>query len=204
MENEFDELQNKWQKGKKDIENNTEIINETLAAITTKKNSSVQFHYGNIAVLSVTLIGIAAFFYFLAPVQEILSRIGVVLMLGGLLTRIVIECISVSKSKKIDVIDNVLKTTNNTIAFYKFRKQIHGPVTIIILALYTIGFYMITPEFSLYFSTWKMILIDVSYIIGAIIFISFIRKSIKKEIKTLLEIIELRNKMVEETETVSL
>ncbi|WP_282080207.1 hypothetical protein [Aquimarina algiphila] len=204
MENEFDELQNKWQKGKKDIENNTETINETLAAITTKKNSSVQFHYGNIAVLSVTLIGIAAFFYFLAPVQEILSRIGVVLMLGGLLTRIVIECISVSKSKKIDVIDNVLKTTNNTIAFYKFRKQIHGPVTIIILALYTIGFYMITPEFSLYFSTWKMILIDVSYIIGAIIFISFIRKSIKKEIKTLLEIIELRNKMVEETETVSL
>ncbi|WP_282088947.1 hypothetical protein [Aquimarina algiphila] len=204
MENEFDELQNKWQKGKKDIENNTETINETLATITTKKNSSVQFHYGNIAVLSVTLIGIAAFFYFLAPVQEILSRIGVVLMLGGLLTRIVIECISVSKSKKIDVIDNVLKTTNNTIAFYKFRKQIHGPVTIIILALYTIGFYMITPEFSLYFSTWKMILIDVSYIIGAIIFISFIRKSIKKEIKTLLEIIELRNKMVEETETVSL
>ncbi|TSE11339.1 MULTISPECIES: hypothetical protein [Aquimarina] len=204
MENEFDELQNKWQKGKKDIENNTEIINETLAAITTKKNSSVQFHYGNIAVLSVTLIGIAAFFYFLAPVQEILSRIGVVLMIGGLLTRIVIECISVSKSKKIDIIDNVLKTTNNTIAFYKFRKQIHGPVTIIILALYTIGFYMITPEFSLYFSTWKMILIDVSYIIGAIIFISFIRKSIKKEIKTLLEIIELRNKMVEETETVSL
>ncbi|WP_271784587.1 hypothetical protein [Aquimarina algiphila] len=201
MENEFDELQNKWQKGKKDIENNTEIINETLAAITTKKNSSVQFHYGNIAVLSVTLIGIAAFFYFLAPVQEILSRIGVVLMLGGLLTRIVIECISVSKSKKIDVIDNVLKTTNNTIAFYKFRKQIHGPVTIIILALYSIGFYMITPEFSLYFSIWKMILIDVSYIIGAIIFISFIRKSIKKEIKILLEIIELRNKMVEDSST---
>ncbi len=202
MKNEFDELQSKWLKEKKDIENSPEVINKTLVSITAKKNSGIRFHYGNIAVLSITLIGIAAFFYFVAPVKETLSRIGVTLMLGGLLTRIVIEYISVLKSKKIDLIDSVLEATNNTITFHKFRKQIHGPVTIIIVALYSIGFYIITPEFSLYFSTWKMILIDASYIIGAIIFISFIRKSIKKEIKTLLEIIELRNKMVEETETV--
>lgn len=199
MKNKFDELQNKWQKGKKDIENNNEVIDETLASITTNKNSNVRFHYGNIAVLSVTFIGVAAFFYFVAPVKEVLSRVGVTLMLGGLLIRIVIEYISVSKSKRVDVIDNVLETTNRTLDFYTFRKQIHGPVTISIVALYTIGFYMITPEFNLYFNTGQMVIMDFSYVIGAIIFISFIRKSIKKEIKILLEIIELKNKIVEDS-----
>ncbi|PKV50451.1 hypothetical protein ATE84_2509 [Aquimarina sp. MAR_2010_214] len=200
MSNEFDELQRKWQKGKKDIESNSGILEETLSSITSKKNLNVRFHYGNIIILSITLIGISAFFYYVAPVKEILSRIGVALMIGGLLLRIIIECISVLKSKRIDVIDDVLKTTNNTIAFYKFRKRIHGPVTITIIALYTIGFYMITPEFSLYFTTWQMVMIDVSYVIGAIIFITFVRNSIRKEIRTLLEIIELKNKIIEENE----
>ncbi|EZH74067.1 hypothetical protein ATO12_14425 [Aquimarina atlantica] len=200
MSNEFDELQRKWQKGKKDIESNSEIREETLSSIASKKNSNIRFHYGNIIILSITLLGISAFFYYVAPVKELLSRIGVALMIGGLLLRILIECGSVLKSKKIDVIDDVLKTTNNTIAFYKFRKRIHGPITITIIALYTIGFYMITPEFSLYFTTWQMVLIDVSYIIGAIIFIKFVRSSIQKEIRTLLEIIELKNKIVEENE----
>ncbi|WP_109852297.1 hypothetical protein [Aquimarina sp. AU58] len=200
MSNEFDELQRKWQKGKKDIESNSGVQEETLSSITSKKKSNIRFHYGNIIILSITLIGISAFFYYVAPVKEILSRIGVALMIGGLLLRILIECISVLKSEKIDVIDDVLKTTNNTIAFYKFRKRIHGPVTITIIALYTIGFYMITPEFSLYFTTWQMVMIDASYVIGAIIFIKFVRNSIQKEIRTLLEIIELKNKIIEENE----
>ncbi|WP_025664822.1 hypothetical protein [Aquimarina megaterium] len=200
MSNEFDDLQRKWQKGKKDIESNSGVLEETLSSITSKKNSNTRFHYGNIIILSITLIGISAFFYYIAPVKEILSRIGVALMIGGLLLRILIECGSVLKSKKIDIIDDVLKTTNNTIAFYKFRKRIHGPITITIIALYTIGFYMITPEFSLYFTTWQMVLIDVSYVISAIIFIKFVRSSIQKEIRTLLEIIELKNKIIEENE----
>ncbi len=200
MSNEFDELQRKWQKNRKDIESNSEIREDTLSSISSKKNSNIRFHYGNIIILSITLIGISAFFYYVAPVKEIVSRIGVALMIGGLLLRILIECGSVLKSKKIDVVDDVLKTTNNTIAFYKFRKRIHGPVTITIIALYTIGFYMITPEFSLYFTTWQMVLIDVSYVIGAIIFIKFVRSSIQKEIRMLLEIIKLKNKIIEENE----
>lgn len=200
MSNEFDELQRKWQKNRKDIESNSEIREDTLSSISSKKNSNIRFHYGNIIILSITLIGISAFFYYVAPVKEIVSRIGVALMIGGLLLRILIECGSVLKSKKIDVVDDVLKTTNNTIAFYKFRKRIHGPVTITIIALYTIGFYMITPEFSLYFTSWQMVLIDVSYVIGAIIFIKFVRSSIQKEIRMLLEIIKLKNKIIEENE----
>jgi hypothetical protein len=57
----------------------------------------------------------------------------------------------------------------------------NGPVTVSIVILYSIGFYLLTPEFSLYFSTSMMVLIDLSYIIAAVIFISSIMKAVKKE-----------------------
>ncbi|WP_103070451.1 hypothetical protein [Aquimarina sediminis] len=198
MNNEFDELQRKWQKNKESINSDTQVIDETLSSIIVKKNSSIRFHYNNIIILSIVLVGIAAFFYYIAPVKELLSRIGVGLMLGGLLIRIIIELISVLKSKKMNVVDDVLKSTNDAIDFYKFRKRIHGPITITIIVLYTIGFYMITPEFSLYFTKWQMILINTSYIIGALVPLLFVRKIIKKEIQTLLEIVNLKNKIIEE------
>ncbi|WP_299261153.1 hypothetical protein [uncultured Aquimarina sp.] len=198
MNNEFEALQNQWQKDKSGIESAPYDMEDLFSSIRKKKSWSTRFHYGNILVLSIVLIGIITFFYFVAPVQELLSRVGVGLMVGGLLVRIIIEIISVSKAKKINMLDDALQTTNDTISFYNFRKTIHGPVTIGIIALYTIGFYIITPEFSLYFETWQIILIDVSYIIGAIIPFVAVRKNIKKEIKILLEIIELKKKMTDD------
>ncbi|MBQ0732719.1 hypothetical protein [Aquimarina celericrescens] len=198
MSKDFKELQNEWQKDKENIEHTPGIMNNILSSIKKKKNITVRFQYGNIVVLLITMLGISAFFYYVAPVKEILSRIGVGLMIGGLLIRIAIELTSVLKSKKVILVDSVLKTTEDIIAYYTYRKKIHGPVTIIILALYTIGFFMITPEFSLYFTIWQMIFIDVSYIIAACIFIPIIRKSIKREVQTLLEIIEMKEKMMNE------
>ena len=198
MNNEFDELQRKWQKNKDGIKSNSNAMDKMLASIAMKKKTSIHFHYKNSIIMFITLLGLAAFFYYIAPVKEILSRIGVLLMLGGLLIRIIIELISILKSKENNIVDDVLTNTNDAITFYNYRKRIHGPITITIIVLYTIGFYMITPEFSLYFTTWQMVLIDTSYIIGAIIPIIIIRKSIRKEIQTLLDIIELKNKIIAE------
>ncbi|MEO9209891.1 MAG: hypothetical protein ABI208_02265 [Ginsengibacter sp.] len=66
-------------------------------------------------------------------------------------------------------------------SYFRFRKIMNGPVTVSIVILYSIGFYLLTPEFSLYFSTSMMVLIDLSYIIAAVIFISSIMKAVKKE-----------------------
>ncbi|MBQ4822114.1 hypothetical protein [Aquimarina sp. MMG016] len=198
MNNEFEKLQGLWQQNRKDIENSPLDLDKAIADINTKKRFSTKFHYGNIIVLSLLVVMLIAFFYFLAPVQEILSRIGVGLMIGGIVVRILIEAISVSKAKKIDMVDNAIKNTEDTIAFHDYRKRIHGPVTIVIIILYSIGFYMISPEFSKYFDTWQMILMDVSYIFIAIILIFFIRKSVIKEMKTLSEIIELKKEMIKE------
>ena len=197
MNNEFKELQRKWENGKKIITNKSHDIDKIILKIAAKKRGSLFAHYGNIIIMMISLIGISLFFYYVAPVKEILSIIGASLMIGGLGLRIVIEIFSTLKSKKIDVMDNALAATNNSIAFYEFRKTIHGPITFIIFGLYSIGFYMITPEFSLYFSLWKMILIDVSYIVIAVILVIIIRNGIKKEMKTLLDIIQLRKEIID-------
>ena len=117
-------------------------------------------------------------------------------MLGGLLIRIIFEIISISKSKKMHVIDNSLESVNNSIAFYQFRKNIHGIVAPIIISLYTIGFYMLTPEFLLYMSTWNVVLFDVSYLFIAIILFVQIRKGVRKEMENVKSTIELKKELL--------
>jgi hypothetical protein len=198
MDNEFKNLQQKWQKQKKELGDSSSSFEQIVSTIENKRKKGLSFHYGNIVILSITLIGLFLFFYFVAPVQELLSRIGVGFMMIGILLRIVIEVFSSMKSKRINKLDTALKTTELTLDFYKFRKKIHGAITHIIFVLYLVGFYMISPEFSNYFSLWQMILMDVScFVIIAVIYIQM-RKGIQNEMNTLLEIIELKKEIIKE------
>lgn len=198
MDNEFKNVQQKWQKQKKELEGGSSNFEQIVSTIESKRKKGLSFHYGNITILFSTLIGLFLFFYFVAPVEELLSRIGVGFMMIGILLRIVIEVFSSIKAKKINKLDTALKTTELTIDFYKFRKKIHGAITHVIFILYLVGFYMISPEFSNYFSLWQMILMDVSCIvIIAFIYIQM-RKGIKNEMNILLEIIELKKEIIKE------
>ena len=190
----MDELFKQWNSGKaivKPAHNTDEIIR--LAK--RKKKSVIDFHIGNIVVLSVTFVVIGLFFFYVTPFRETLSRVGVTLMLGGLLLRIIIEVISIVKSKKVQLTNDAFSTTADAIAFYTFRKKIHGPVTITIVVLYIIGFYFLSPEFSKYISMKWMIIMDGSFIVGAAFLIWVIRKGIKDEMRNLQELIEVRKEM---------
>jgi len=197
MNSEFNKLQNKWESNKKDIEHSNDSLNVLYSKIKEKEKENYFFYYGTITILLITLIFISLFFYNVAPVKEILSRIGVGLMISGLIFRIFIEVISIYKARQINNIDNTLKTTENTIKFHQFRKIIHKVIAPIIIILYTIGFYMITPEFSLYIEFWNLVLIDISYIIIGIILFVVIRKGVKKEMQKMTDIIELKNDIIE-------
>ncbi len=196
MNNEFNELQNKWESNKNKIliPNNFDTL---FNKIKKKERENYFFYYGTITILLTTLIVISLFFYYVAPVKETLSRIGAGLMIAGLLFRIVIEIISIYRAKQINHLDNTLKTTENTIKFLQFRKIIHKIIAPIIIVLYTVGFYMITPEFSLYIRFWYLVLIDISYVIIAIILFIIIRNSVKKEMQKLNDIIKLKNDLIE-------
>ena len=119
-------------------------------------------------------------------------------MLGSLALRIVIELYSIFLSSKIDLSEAALKSNQQVLRYYQFRKRIHSPVTITIVALYTIGFYILTPEFSRYFSLPVMILIDSSYVVIGIVLITQIRKGIKKEMQHLSDIKGVEERLVRE------
>ena len=195
MNDPFSELENTWNSSKKAIQSSTKSLQDVYAKIQNNKRENFLFYYGTISTLVITLIGVACFFYFVAPVKELLSRMGVSLMLLGLLVRIVIELFSVLRAKKIHLQSNSLEAINHTIAFHKFRKSIHGVVAPIILTFYTIGFYVITPEFLQYLSVESVILYDLSYLVIAVILFVQIRKGVVKEMTLLKEIIELKKEI---------
>ena len=198
MSDHFSELESVWQSGKERIQSTPESLQTIYAQIQQNKRSNFSFYYGTILILSITLIGVASFFHFLAPVQELLSRMGVGLMLGGLLIRILLEVTTTIRSKKVHIESNSLEAVNNAIAFYQFRKKVQFVVAPTIVALYTIGFYMITPEFLEYLSTEYVIFFDVLYLFLAIFLFIQIRKGVIKEVKTLQETIALKQELIQQ------
>jgi hypothetical protein len=118
-------------------------------------------------------------------------------MIFGLIFRVFIEIMSIHKAKQINILDATLKTAENTIKFHQFRKTIHQVIAPIIIVLYTVGFYMITPEFSVYMKFWNVVFIDISYVVIGIILFVIIRKGVKKEMQKLTDIVKLKNEITE-------
>jgi len=197
MDSDIKDLQSKWEGSKNNLDSSTINMDNLYKKIKAKERDNYFFYYSTITILLVTLMVISLFFYFVAPVKEIVSRIGAGTMIFGLLLRIFIELISIGKAKRINNLDDTLKTAKNTINFYQFRRIIHRIIAPIIVVCYTIGFYMITPEFSLYMELWNVVLMDVSYIIIGILLFIVIRKGVKKEMQKLSEIIKLKDTIME-------
>ena len=197
MADKLEDLKGLWDSERKKISSSSQNVVTIISAAQKTKNSAVKVHLVNIFILLATLAGIAAFFTYVANFSQPVSHIGVTLMMGVLIVRIVLECYSIYLSVKIDLSESSIKTNDAFLKFYQFRKRIHGPVTVTILVLYTIGFYMLTPEFSLYFSVPVMVLVDLSYIAGALIVGFSIRKGIRKEMTYLNEIRRLQDQIVQ-------
>lgn len=179
MSNELDDLKQMWKQS-------TPVVNAIpptgiVQKAEAKKRSSIYFQYGNIIILAATALVIYIFLWRLYPYNYILSKAGVLTMMGSLVLRILIEFFSIYKWRKIAVDAQALQNTENTLRYYQFRKLVHGPVTFAIVALYSLAFYSLMPEFSEHVPTWLTIVTCASYPIGAIIIIFQIKKGIRKE-----------------------
>ena len=198
MNESDDELTNLWKQAKQQHPPAPSAPNVLAEKARSTVRHTRNFHLGNVAILLTVVVGLLAFFYYVAPLQTTLSRIGIGLMIGGLLVRIGIELHSVARSARINLGVNAVQATDDALSFYRFRKRIHGPITITIVLLYSLGFYLLTPEFSRYFSLFWMVLIDGSYLVGAVILILLIRQGIRKEMKALAELIDIKKEMMQE------
>jgi len=196
MIDQLEELKGVWKNAKQKTLPGSIDTTAIIIAARKRKLGTLKIKVLNILVLVLTLIGIGLFFFYVAKFNDLLSHVGSALMIGGLSLRIIIECYSIYLSLQIDLSKASIDTNKSFLEFYKFRKRIHGPVTITILVLYTVGFYMLTPEFSLFFSFRMMVLIDLSYIVGASIVVFAIRRAIRNEMMHLSEIRKLQEQMM--------
>lgn len=199
MNNQMDNLKNLWQNSRSNDFGKSTDTCRIIGMAKQKMKSTIRMQLGTILILIITLVTIAAFFFYVAKFNQTISHIGTILMIAGLALRIIIEFFSIYLSSKINLSETALKTNNASFVYHRFRKKINGPVTIAIILIYSLGFYMLTPEFSLYFSTPVLIMIDLSYIFIAVILIWFVRKTIKKEMNILNEILLIQND-INETE----
>ena len=59
----MDNLNNEWKRARQDIDAGLAPATDKLFQAKAQKQSVLSFHYGNIIVLSVVLVGISLFFF---------------------------------------------------------------------------------------------------------------------------------------------
>jgi len=187
----FDDLKIKWNKGKVDLPKTD--TDQFMKQVKSTKKATKGAQLSTIIILSITLAVLIYFFTKVAPFQELLSRIGAGLMCGGLLIRIIIEIISLSKASKLSMNLPSEELSNRMVAYYHYRSKIHGTITYVIVALYIIGFYILTPEFMKYLDMKWIWLMDISFVFIAITLFYFIRKGVLEELAILREFSNVRN-----------
>lgn len=198
MNNNMDEIQKLWQAEKS--QRSQDAGESAFTLITQARNrqaGSIRFQYGNVIVLTLVLAGIVYFFSIYLGMREPLSLFGLSMMYGGLLLRIGVEIYSIVYARRIDISQASLVNTEKMLAYYQFRRRVHGPVTLFIVGLYTIGFYMLIPEFLIYLSTFWVSMIGASYLLMAIFPFWQIRKGIQEEIRQLEEIVKIRKMLLD-------
>nr|WP_319273470.1 hypothetical protein [uncultured Draconibacterium sp.] len=195
MQTEFNDIKQLWEQDKTSTQN-ISGSSEIIKMAEQKKRSTTRTQLANIIILVFVVFALLAYFQFVAKFQFTLSHVGEALMSGSIILRIGIELASIFYAKRIDLSEAALKSNDTILHYYNFRKKIHGNVTIAIIILYSIGFYILTPEFASYFPTWLLVLIDLSYILAALIFSYFIRSAIQREMKALKEIKRLREDLL--------
>ena len=179
----FENLKSQWE-NQPQLEapnNGPKSIMDKMASIKKKQ----QITNG---VLSVVLIVLIVFFFYISAYKVKTVMVGLLLMIGVLAIRIIMEVFSVRAMKKIDVsIDNTM-FGQHMIKYHKKRVKVHFIATPLIIIVYCIGFVMLLPSFKATLSAGFYNYIVVSSIVLVVVFGIFIVKQIKKELLILDEL----------------
>lgn len=187
--NNFKEIQSIWDSQEKHIQSEVPVelydrINKSNRVINNK-------HIKTIIVLLMVMIAIGVGFGYIIKLQTTLASIGLAVMEIVLLTRILIECYSYFRKRKLDVTEQTKILQRDLCNYYKWRKSIHGFKTLLLLVLYIIGVAMMFSEFKYSLSSFWFTFFVIEFIVLAIVLTYLIGKQVKKEIIELDELIEI-------------
>lgn len=139
-------------------------------------------------VLGCVAVVLVSFFFYIKAYRNTLVAVALLLMIGSLIVRILIEYVSSKKLKKINIGTNMRTYKDHMIDYHKKRIKIHYVFTPIIVVFYITGFIMLLPFFKEELSAGFNTYIRVSGVIIFIVLTFFIRKEILKELRTLKEL----------------
>lgn len=176
----FKKIQSKWEKQAEITipENGFEVMLNKIKAIKNKQKIT------NI-VLGITALVLIGFFFYISGYNNNQVVLGLSLMIGGLITRIVIELLSIKRLKKLNTSANNAVFRQGLIKYYSQRRIVHLVLTPIIIVLYIIGFIILLPLFKANLSTGFYTYIVVSSIVVLLVLGLFIGRQIKKELMEL-------------------
>lgn len=176
----FEELKSLW-KNQTEINipiEGTKLIIEKVAFVKKKQRIT------NI-VLGVTVSILACFFYYIAAYSNLAVTFALLLMIGALLIRMLIEFRSIKKLNQINITNDAKEFKERMIDYHKGRINIHYIITPIIVVLYVLGFILLLPFFKEEVSNGFYIYIKISGVVTGILLTIFIRYHILREIKIL-------------------
>ena len=181
----FKKIQSEWEKQDEIIapENSFESLISKIKSIKNKQKIT------NV-VLTTTVLVLIAFFFYVSGYKNNQVVLGLSLMIGGLITRIVIELLSIKQLKKLNTSENNAVFKQGLIKYYSQRRIVHFVLTPIIVVLYVIGFMILLPLFKANLTSGFYTYIVVSSIVVLLVLGLFIGKQINKE---LMELRALKN-----------
>ena len=182
MEN-FDDLKSLWnrQSGSRINTTGSDLIKK--AEVNMKRLKIGQFFtIGILSTLTAILIG---YFMWVGAHRLNTLTLGLGMMIGVILVRIILEWVSVSKLKALRPDSSMIEFSNRMTRFYSWRRRINLIFVPLIYTSYTVGFILLLPAFKENLSHGMYVYILISGFGSLIVLALFIARQIKKETKIL-------------------
>ena len=193
MSDPTNEFQNLWQAGNT---SSTPHDTSVIQHVRGPKQEIIQAQVATILILSLVIAVLLFFFHYLSPVQEPLSLVGKWFMIGSLLVRILAELIGISLARKVDFFDAATAFVKASRRLIRFRAGVHQVLVFATFAVYSMGYYLIFPEWINYFSIGMLWLLGISYVlIITIVLYLFIWPGMKQEKEALVKLENLVEEM---------
>lgn len=184
MDNFIEDLKQSWQQEKATPAPEVNVQDLVKKAAAYQRNS-LRFQWSNVIILTVTLLLYILFFHQFLLYGTVLSKFGFLIMAVPLAIRIAAEVLSIAKGRSIAWDANAKDHTAQLIHYTGFRKWMHGTLTYVVMALYTLGYYCIMIQMGQMIPGWLTILLSAAYPVVAVIIILQVRKGIRREMDTL-------------------
>ncbi len=176
----FDNLKNQWGN-----QSSPETPIDGAKQIANKMKTLRTRQWTTIAIISITVLVLIGFFFYISAYMVPIVTIGLLLMIIPLIFRVGLEGFSIKTLENIDVSIDTSHFRDRIVQYYKSRMVVHFIATPIIFGLYITGFILLMPSFKANLSSGFYTYIQISSVVVLLALAFMIAQTIKKEIQIL-------------------